>query len=575
MLNVGTRLGNYEILDLIGMGGMGSVYRARHSVLGRIDAVKVLAHHLTLQSNFKQRFLHEAKIQAKLRHPNIAEVYDCFSSGDQYCISMEYVDGLPLNRLLSVGVLGEDRLRKVFTQILDAMAFSHRQNVVHRDLKGSNLIITPHDEVKIVDFGIAKIIDDQADLTMAQDQLGTTRYMAPEQILNSAVTTATDVYALGILLYESVTGHVPFEMFSDYEIKKAHIETKADDPREKAPYVSDALAKLMMECLNKKQADRPQTAGIVQERFKEISPLYTDIPPVVADHPTSIRSEGSIFIPEDKPKAPVKKMRKYTVFAIVVGAICLIAGLIMIFKESKSGNPSKPLPGTWGSTNTAQAISHAAGDISSNSVTQAALSTGEEVREMAGESGLTNESGATTGGSNATAQTIQNAATTASPWDPNKLLTLEDVIRVSEAHTQDTISENLITVEAHTASWENYPKNWRVTYYTQNSPTKRKTVVWENGQYARVLTSVSPPIANNQKLIFLEKSLAIDSDVILEKANEYALGKGYKPENVKMTLEKSNEDSVSPSWICELYANKRRIMTLRFSAQTGEILSVK
>ncbi|MDL5054639.1 serine/threonine-protein kinase [Oscillatoria laete-virens NRMC-F 0139] len=297
MLTAGTRLGNYEILDMIGMGGMGAVYRARHSVLGRIDAVKVLAHHLTLQANFRQRFLHEAKIQAKLRHPNIAEVYDCFSSGDQYCISMEYVDGVPLNRLLCVGVLDESRLRKVFTQILDAMAFSHRQNVVHRDLKGSNLLITPQDEVKIVDFGIAKIIDDQVELTMSLDQLGTTRYMAPEQILNQTISPATDVYALGILLYESVTGHVPFEMFSDYEIKKAHVETKAADPREKAPYVSEPLARLIVDCIRKKPADRPQNAGSLEERFKQIAPLYTESPPVIAEHPTTIRSEGGIFDP--------------------------------------------------------------------------------------------------------------------------------------------------------------------------------------------------------------------------------------------------------------------------------------
>ncbi len=575
MLTAGTRLGNYEILDMIGMGGMGSVYRARHSVLGRIDAVKVLAHHLTLQSNFTQRFLHEAKIQAKLRHPNIAEVYDCFSSGDQYCISMEYVDGVPLNRLLSVGVLDEKRLRKVFEQILDAMAFSHRQSVVHRDLKGSNLLVTPHDEVKIVDFGIAKIIDEQVELTMTQDQLGTTRYMAPEQILNSTVTPATDVYALGILLYESVTGHVPFEMFSDYEIKKAHVETKADDPRSRAPYVSDALAKLIMDCVRKKQSDRPANAGIVEERFKQIAPLYTDTPPVVAEHPTSIRSGGGIFLHEDQSLSKKDKLKKFALPAVFVFCLLLLAGLTGIVMSQRTASGQKTAAPATEAMDAGHAVSNAVEMIAEDQVTQEALASADRIREMADESGLSGQPASGKPPLEIAPEALSGPAALDAPWDPDKKLTLEDVVKFSETHTGENITGQLISVEAKTVSWENYPRNWRVTYYTQSSPTKRKTVVWENGKLVRVLTSVSPPMANNQKLIYALDKLSIDSDVILEKANEYALEKGYQSERVSLTLEKSSEDSVSPSWICELFANNRRFMTLRFSAQTGEILSVK
>ena len=163
MLNSGQRFGSYEILDLIGVGGMGAVYRARHVVLGRIDALKVLAENLTSNVTFQQRFLYEAKVQAKLHHPNIVEVHDCFKEGNHYCISMGYVPGHPLSRVFASGVLGEERLRSVFDQILDAMAFSHRLFVVHRDLKSSNILIAGKDTVKIVDFGIAKMLDEQAD----------------------------------------------------------------------------------------------------------------------------------------------------------------------------------------------------------------------------------------------------------------------------------------------------------------------------------------------------------------------------------------------------------------------------
>lgn len=574
MLTAGTQLGNYEILDLIGMGGMGTVYRARHSVLARIDAVKVLALHLTLQNNLRQRFMQEAKIQAKLRHPNIAEVYDCFSSGDQYCISMEYFDGVPLSRLLSVGVLDETRLRKIFSQILDGMAFSHKQNVIHRDLKSSNIIISPQDEVKIVDFGIAKILDQQPlDLTMANDQLGTTRYMAPEQILNSPATPATDVYALGILLYESVTGHTPFEMFSDYEIKRSHVESVAPDPREKAPYIGESLSELIMDCLRKKPADRPQTAGIVLERFNQIPALYVQTPPVIAEHPTTISSGGGIFFPEETKVTP-KKWDKKSILLALLALLVIASTALYLGMSPRSETPAQIATGE--NQQELQAPAGSSPDQSPLAVDESALTAVPSppvvIPEMAAETNPPPPSPETT-------QRIIEAPEEAEPLKavaPREgYLTLDDVIKFSETHTHESIAENLIIAESKTGSWQNYPDNWQITYYAPNTMTKRKTVIWEKGELQKVTSSTSPPLANNQKLTFALNRLNIDSDVVLDKANEYALENGITVESISLTLEKTASDSVSPSWICELFNNRRRVKTLRFSTQTGEILSVK
>jgi serine/threonine-protein kinase len=203
-------VGDYRLVEFIGAGGMGEVYRAVHAKIGRVAAVKILTA-AAPDSDFVQRFLNEARVHASLQHPNIATLYDFLEFNGRPCIVMEYLDGETLaDRLRRGGPLDPDEAWSVFAPIVAAVAYVHDQGIVHRDLKPDNIRVTSKGVVKLLDFGIARG-EQTPQFTRVGNVIGTMTYLAPEQLQGQPATVRSDVWALGILLYEILIGRVPFD----------------------------------------------------------------------------------------------------------------------------------------------------------------------------------------------------------------------------------------------------------------------------------------------------------------------------------------------------------------------------
>ena len=207
---IGKSFGAYKVLDRIGEGGMAVVYRAYQESLGRYAAIKVLRSELAHDSEFVTRFRREAQAVAQLNHPNILQVYDAGVANGVYYIAMGFVDGGSLKDLIEQGPLDPQYAASVGAQLADALNYAHKLGIVHRDVKPSNVLMTRDGRPMLTDFGIAKALYESAALTRTGTSIGTPEYMAPEQIQGQPVDGRTDIYALGIVLYEMATGWAPF-----------------------------------------------------------------------------------------------------------------------------------------------------------------------------------------------------------------------------------------------------------------------------------------------------------------------------------------------------------------------------
>jgi len=258
----GVLAGEYVLKAVLASGGHGAVYEAEHRILGRRAAVKVLHSHLTDQGEMLQRFVREARVVNQIRHPHIVDVYDfgMLPDGSPYYV-MELLPGRTLSQLLQErGRLSPERALAYLEPVCEALEAAHRAGVVHRDLKASNVAVVSEAEppvVKLLDFGIAKFIHPepgQEGLTMAGQRLGTSQAMAPEQFRSGHIGPTTDVYALGVLLYQMLTGHYPFQSEDRLEVERMHLEAPPPRPSTSAP-VPPAVDAVVLRCLEK-EADR-------------------------------------------------------------------------------------------------------------------------------------------------------------------------------------------------------------------------------------------------------------------------------------------------------------------------------
>jgi tetratricopeptide (TPR) repeat protein len=259
-----TQKGRYEIVGKLGRGGMGIVYKAQDTVLDRIVAFKVLPETLKENPQALKNFLREAKSAAQLNHPNIVQVYDAGEQDGQYYIAMEYVDGNTLKEIVKArGRISAGGILHVLAQMCEGLAYAHDKKIVHRDVKTANTMWTRDRKAKIMDFGLAKVVEEVRNHTTVVS--GTPYYMSPEQTLGKNVDHRTDLYSLGITLFELATGTLPFR---EGNLPYHHVHTPPPDPREFAPDLPEAILTVIHRCLQKDPADRYGSAREILEELK-------------------------------------------------------------------------------------------------------------------------------------------------------------------------------------------------------------------------------------------------------------------------------------------------------------------
>ena len=266
----GETVGDYRIMGMLGSGGVGEVFRVEHTLTQRQEAMKVLAGGRLGAGEEAQRFLREIKLQASLNHPNIAAVHHAFWMNEDLVMVMELVEGATLRSLLKAGRIPLQSALNFASQVLDALAYAHQHSVVHRDVTPSNIMITPAGGVKLTDFGLAKTTSDPR-LTQTGAVMGSLYYMSPEQVRAAATLDArTDVYSLGVVLYEMATGSRPFEADNPFSLMQAHVQQAPAPSREVDPSLPRELDEILLTALAKEPERRFSSAGSFRDSVENL-----------------------------------------------------------------------------------------------------------------------------------------------------------------------------------------------------------------------------------------------------------------------------------------------------------------
>ncbi len=264
------RLGDYEILRELGSGGMGRVYQVRNVITDRVEAMKVLLPDLGGQEQVAARFLREIKVLAALKHPNIATLHTALTIDNQLVMIMEFVEGQSLAGRLASGPISVPEALTYTDQIVDALSYAHQQHVIHRDIKPANMMLTPDGTVKLMDFGIARTEGEPTLLTAPGSTLGSMNYMSPEQVRGERTDERSDLYSLGISLYEMVTGKRPFHGDSSYSLMAAHINQTPTPPVELQPGIPEELNQIIMTAIAKAPEQRFQSADAFRNAVRMV-----------------------------------------------------------------------------------------------------------------------------------------------------------------------------------------------------------------------------------------------------------------------------------------------------------------
>src|ERR1022692_4330285 len=260
-LEIGTTIGDYQVVGILGAGGMGQVYKVRNVISDRVEAMKVLLPDLVNQPDLADRFLREIKVQGSLEHPNIATLHTAVRVENQLLMLMEFVEGITLDQKLKDGPLPAAEAVNYVMQVLSALEYAHARGVVHRDIKPANMMLTSGGVVKLMDFGIARSSADHK-LTQTGVTVGSLYYMAPEQIQGvTAPDGRWDLYSVGVSLYELLTGKRPFDGDSEFAIMSAHLQGTPVPPVTIDPRLPQLLNDVILMSVAKDPSARFQTAG--------------------------------------------------------------------------------------------------------------------------------------------------------------------------------------------------------------------------------------------------------------------------------------------------------------------------
>jgi len=265
----GSIVGSYEVIGLLGNGGMGEVYKVRHPISQRVEAIKVLLSGSAQRPEVADRFLREIRVLANLSHQNIAAFHTAFHHEDQLIMVMEFVEGMNLSERLARGLTLQHSLNYM-RQVLSAIAYAHAQGVIHRDIKPSNIMINSAGQIKLLDFGLAKMSSPDPRLTASGSILGSVHYISPEQIRGETPDARSDIYALGVTLYELVTGTLPIKGNSLPEIIAGHLQTTPQAPFSVSKHVPEELSWIVMRSLEKNPAQRFQTAAAFLSALEDV-----------------------------------------------------------------------------------------------------------------------------------------------------------------------------------------------------------------------------------------------------------------------------------------------------------------
>ncbi len=300
----------YRLVAQQGSGGMAVIYKAIDQVLGRTVAIKVLRPSLTGDNEFLERFRNEARSIANLAHPNIVTVHDVGNDGPTHYIVMEFVEGTDLKKIIRThGSLPVDRALNLAIQICAGIGFAHRAGIVHADIKPQNILVTSDDTVKVTDFGIAQALSDTIPGQRADVVWGSPHYFAPEQARGERPTPASDVYAIGIVMFEMLTGRLPYVGASQQDLALAHIRERIPLVTEYNPNVPDELAQIIYKVMSKEPSARYRMAdqlGHVLETYRDRGKQRTVSGPVVSPSPSQ-PSAASRPTPPPPPPAPAEQ----------------------------------------------------------------------------------------------------------------------------------------------------------------------------------------------------------------------------------------------------------------------------
>jgi len=266
---IGQHIGDYEILSVLGMGGMGKVYKVRNVIADRVEAMKILLPDLISSQSLADRFLREIRLLATLNHPNIAALRTALTFQNQLVMVMEFVEGETLANRLARAPLSTAEVVNYADQILSALSYAHKQNIIHRDIKPANMMLTPQGTVKLMDFGIARSVTDGS-LTTTGTTLGSLNYMPPEQVRGEAADARSDIYSFGVSLYEMLTGKLPFQGDSQYSLMTAHLNQTPAAPITLRGDLPPALSEIIMMAIAKDPNNRFQSADAFRAALSSV-----------------------------------------------------------------------------------------------------------------------------------------------------------------------------------------------------------------------------------------------------------------------------------------------------------------